>query len=400
MRTNTYALDAHAAFVKTALRIRASAYRFRKHRARRLTETLSPSRRRGAELLDAERYPELTRPLALLATAIPPSATLNVAIHVVHVLPDRAPGSVCHELIAIAEKNAADALGRCHRTLELDAAAQGYTAGEWLPVVYDIAGPMLQSRLDTEPPTIVDVAQGAISWLSRAVAELDQGSAETATSLAETLARLLALWTLPARLAIARGPVSFGRARQHRSGIFSSAWDDSSRQRGAAELMTKPSRPAKRGGSTQPHSICEGDSPGYPIPVLRAGFSAIRTMDRLLTAEEIAERLGVRPRGSGRRLAPGGSHTFASGGIDGSGSRPSKRGSPILKSAAPRRGTMQPHEQYRCAARNAKPRGSSPLEGRDDVLGPLSLTQSRCAVSPVVVPSWAKFRGLFSNGPA
>ena len=154
------------------------------------------ARRRSAELLDAQRYHELTRPLALLATAIPPSATLNVAIHVIHVLPNGARGSICNELIETAEKNAADALGRCHRTLELDGAAHDYTPGEWLPVIYDIAGPILHSiRLDKEPPTIVEATQEAISWLSRAVAELDPGSAESATSLAETLARLLATRT-------------------------------------------------------------------------------------------------------------------------------------------------------------------------------------------------------------
>ena len=60
----------------------------------------------------------------------------------------------------------------------------------------DIAGPLLQSaRLDIEPPTLVRVAQEAISWLARTIAELDQRSEEAATSLAETLARLLAVWT-------------------------------------------------------------------------------------------------------------------------------------------------------------------------------------------------------------
>ncbi len=99
------------------------------------------ARRRGAELLDAQRYHEVARPLALLATAIPPSATLNVAIHVIHALPDGPRGSICNELSETAERNAADALGRCHRTLELDAAAHNYAASQWLPVVYDIAGP-------------------------------------------------------------------------------------------------------------------------------------------------------------------------------------------------------------------------------------------------------------------
>ena len=60
----------------------------------------------------------------------------------------------------------------------------------------DIAGPLMQSaRPDTEPPTLVQVAQEAISWLARAIAELDQGTEEGPTSIAETLARLLAVWT-------------------------------------------------------------------------------------------------------------------------------------------------------------------------------------------------------------
>ena len=61
--------------------------------------------------------------------------------------------------------------------------------------MYDIAGPLLQSaRLDTEPPTLVQVTQEAISWLSRTIAELDQRSEEAPTSLAEALARLLTVW--------------------------------------------------------------------------------------------------------------------------------------------------------------------------------------------------------------
>ncbi len=62
--------------------------------------------------------------------------------------------------------------------------------------MYDIAGSLLQSaRIDTEPPTVVQAAQDAISWPSRAIAELDEDSQEAPTSLAETLARLLAVWT-------------------------------------------------------------------------------------------------------------------------------------------------------------------------------------------------------------
>jgi hypothetical protein len=98
--------------------------------------------------------------------------------------------------LEIAQRNVVDALGRCERALELDGADHDYRAEEWLPTVCDIAGPLLQSaRLDAEPPTLVQVTQDTIAWLSRAIAELDEGSEEAPTSLAETLARLLAVWT-------------------------------------------------------------------------------------------------------------------------------------------------------------------------------------------------------------
>ena len=140
--------------------------------------------------------PELARPVALLASAIPPFATLNTAIHTLHTLPNDVQGELPGQLLEIAQRNVVDAVGRCQRALELDGADHDYHAEEWLPTVYDIAGPLLRSvRPDTEPPTLVRVTQDAISWLSRAIAELDEASEEAPTSLAETLARLLALWT-------------------------------------------------------------------------------------------------------------------------------------------------------------------------------------------------------------
>jgi hypothetical protein len=139
---------------------------------------------------------ELARPIPVLAAAIPPSATVSTAIHTLHVLPNDVEGGLPAQLLKIAQRNGVDALGCCHRALELDGGVHGYQAEEWLPTVYDITGPLLQSaRLDTEPPTLVQIAQEAISWLSRAIAEFDEGSEEAPTSLAEALARLLAVWT-------------------------------------------------------------------------------------------------------------------------------------------------------------------------------------------------------------
>ena len=149
---------------------------------------------RGAQGFRAEDD-DVTRPLALLAAAFPSAATLSVAIHVLHALPPGARGTVGQQLVDTAERNAADALSRCHRALELDGAARGYTTDEFLPIVYDAAAGLLESADPSEePPTFVRQAQEAIGWLSRAVVELDQDSAEASTALTDTLARLLTVW--------------------------------------------------------------------------------------------------------------------------------------------------------------------------------------------------------------
>jgi hypothetical protein len=153
-----------------------------------------------AALRQGERLPgpdaELARPIPLLAAAVPPSATVNTAIHTLHALPKNVEGDLPGQLLEIAKQNGVDALGCCHRALELDGADHGYHAEEWLPTVYEIAGALVQSaRPETDPPTLVQVTQETISWLARAIAEFDHRSEEAPTSLAEALARLLAVWT-------------------------------------------------------------------------------------------------------------------------------------------------------------------------------------------------------------
>jgi hypothetical protein len=146
---------------------------------------------RGAQLVESPPE-QVTRPVQLLATAIPPCATFNVAIHMLHALPDGVQDQLPRQLVDVAETNAANALHRAHTALETDGAAHGYTADEWLSTAYDITVQLLEpARLDSDPPTLVRAAQDAISWLSRAVVELDRDSAEIPSTLAEALARLL-----------------------------------------------------------------------------------------------------------------------------------------------------------------------------------------------------------------
>lgn len=149
---------------------------------------------RGTEGFSAEDN-QIDRPIALVATAFPRAATVSVAVHVLHALPGGLGGTVAQGLVDTAGKNAGDALHRCHRALELDGETHSYTVDQWLPTIYELTAQLLESaRLDSEPPALVQVIQEAIGWMSRAVIELDQDSAETSSALAEALARLFAGW--------------------------------------------------------------------------------------------------------------------------------------------------------------------------------------------------------------
>ena len=154
----------------------------------------SDAKRRGEQLPGCEAD-HLTRgPIAVLASAVPACASLSVAIHVIHVLPATGALAVRDQLLRNAENNSAIALHRCHQALDLDGQAHDYSADEWLPAVYDIAAPLIQTaRLNREPPSLVEQAQEAVRWLSRAIVDLDEDSPDAAAALVDGLGRMLAL---------------------------------------------------------------------------------------------------------------------------------------------------------------------------------------------------------------
>ncbi len=159
-----------------------------------LTARYASARDHGARAIKNPR-PAVARALPMVASALPPAATLDVAVYVLHMLPEGAQDDLARRLLDNAEQSAAAALHRCHRALELDGVARSYTAGEWLPVVCDRAAELLKSaHLDEQPPTMVRDAQDTISWLSHGLIELDQDSAEAPNALSEALGRLLAAW--------------------------------------------------------------------------------------------------------------------------------------------------------------------------------------------------------------
>ena len=110
----------------------------------------------------------------------------------------------------IAQQNGADALARCHRSLELDGADHDYDSEEWLSTVWDIAAPFASVSAPGHRPTDARAGRAGGDQLAGASdRQLDQGSEEAPASIAETLARLLAVWiftdvALPGRESIWR----------------------------------------------------------------------------------------------------------------------------------------------------------------------------------------------------
>lgn len=152
------------------------------------------ARRRGEQMPECDQDHLIRRPIAMLASAVPACASLTVAIHVIHVLPATGAFPLRDQLLRNAENNSATALHRCHRALELDGRAHDYRADEWLPAVYDIAAPLLETaRLNREPPSLVEHAQEAVRWLSRAIVDLDGDAPDAAAAIVDGLGHILAL---------------------------------------------------------------------------------------------------------------------------------------------------------------------------------------------------------------
>lgn len=159
-----------------------------------LARRFDEARHGAEELSQSERDDLVQTPVAALATAVPALAALNVAIHVIHALPDPGQPGLLNRLLLNADENAAVALRRMHRALELDGAPHDYRAEEWLPAIYEVAGGLLESvRLDREPPSPVEEANAAVRWLSQAIVELDQDGADATAAIIDGLGRVLSL---------------------------------------------------------------------------------------------------------------------------------------------------------------------------------------------------------------
>jgi hypothetical protein len=57
-----------------------------------------------------------------------------------------------------------------------------------LPNIFGVAAPLLETaQLNREPPSLVEQAQEAVRWLSRAIVDLDEDSPDAAAALRRAL---------------------------------------------------------------------------------------------------------------------------------------------------------------------------------------------------------------------
>jgi hypothetical protein len=160
-----------------------------------LADHYREAKRRGEQAPECDQDHLIHRPVAMLATAIPVCGTLCVATHVIHVLPATGEPGLKDQLFGRTEKSSAVALHRCHQALALDGRVHDYTADEWLPAIYDVTAPLLEAaRLNRELPSLIEQAQDAVGWLSRAIIDLDQDTRDAAAAIVDGLGRILVLY--------------------------------------------------------------------------------------------------------------------------------------------------------------------------------------------------------------
>lgn len=140
-----------------------------------------------------------SRPVGLLATAVPRLVSLAVATYAVHILPNAdTPERAALEdaLFATIDAAAAGSLRRCHLALDADGRERGYNADEWLPVIYSVADDALRdASLTADPPPIVRLAEDAVRWVATAMDALDRAASSVTESLSDALGRLLVVFT-------------------------------------------------------------------------------------------------------------------------------------------------------------------------------------------------------------
>jgi hypothetical protein len=149
---------------------------------------------------DDSAEPPSDRPAGLLASAIPSLTSLAIATHALHLLPrarDRGElAAIDAALLRTIDQTASRCLRCCHIALAADSHARGYSAEEYLPVVYDLARPVLEELSaddESDERTIAGLSQDAGRWVAAAIDALDRDDSSVTDALTDALARLLVI---------------------------------------------------------------------------------------------------------------------------------------------------------------------------------------------------------------
>jgi hypothetical protein len=154
------------------------------------------ARQRGISDLPAGRFAPADHPIVFVADAMPRLTSLTVAAHLLHVLPPSEPSrDASEELLQAVDAASAGSLHRVHLAL---AAAEDQHSNDpdgWEPLIYDETARLLHGVESTAAPLIA-YSEHAGQLAASAIAALDLDNPSAQETLADCLARLLAICVL------------------------------------------------------------------------------------------------------------------------------------------------------------------------------------------------------------
>ncbi len=138
-----------------------------------------------------------SRPIVFLAAALPRLTALTVSAHLLHVLPPTSlDRTVFNELLDTVDQASAGALCRVHLALAAadNARVQDDDIDGWLPIICDETADLLRAATpDARPFPLIAYAEHTTQLAASAIEALDRDSPTSQETIADCLARLLAV---------------------------------------------------------------------------------------------------------------------------------------------------------------------------------------------------------------
>jgi len=154
------------------------------------------ARQRGNGDLPVGRVAPADHPIVFVADAMPRLTSLTVAAHLLHVLPPSEPSrETADELLQVVDAASAGSLHRVHLALAAVDQQQADDADGWEPVIYDESSGLLHG-FESTPTPLIAYSEHAGQLAASAIEALDLDNPSAPETLADCLARLLAICVL------------------------------------------------------------------------------------------------------------------------------------------------------------------------------------------------------------